>query len=143
MRITGLPPSCESDTCTDMRTLPMTIKVYFNPACSKCRQVRALLEARGVDAIYREYLTAPPSRAELESLLSRLGTGDPRTMMRTGDPLYRELARDRAPRHELLDLLVEHPQLLERPIIVVGDRAVVGRPPEKVLELLAGSTASL
>lgn len=114
----------------------MTIEVYFNPACSKSRRARELLEARGAGAVYRDYLAEPPSRAELERLVRLLGIDDPRKMMRSGEDLYRELAVDAATRDEVLDTLAKHPQLLERPIVVVGERAVIARPPEKLLELI-------
>lgn len=114
----------------------MTIEVYFNPACSKSRRARELLEARGVDAVYRDYQKAPPSRAELERLATLLGIDDPRKMMRSGEDLYRELGVDAASRDDVLDILAAHPQLLERPIVVSGDRAVIARPPERALELL-------
>ena len=111
-------------------------EVYFNPACSKCREVRQILEQRGVEATYREYLASAPSRAELVDVMTRLGIDDPRKMMRVGDALFAELGLASADRDVLLDAMVEHPRLIERPIVIVGSRAVIARPPERVSELL-------
>ena len=111
-------------------------EVYFNSSCNKCRDARAILEARGVAATYREYLTTPPSRTELEHVMKLLGIDDPRAMMRTGEALYTDLALATATRDALLDAMVAHPRLIERPIVIVGNRAVIARPASKVEELL-------
>ena len=111
--------------------------VWFNPSCSKCRVARDLLATHGVDASYVEYLKETPSRAELERVLALLGFDDPRRMMRTGESVYGELGlASVTERGALLDAMVEHPILIERPIVIRGDRAVIGRPPERLLELL-------
>ena len=110
--------------------------VYFNPSCSKCRGARDILEERGVDAEYLRYLEDTPTRADLEHVLQLLGTDDPRQMMRTGEDVYKELGLADADRDRLLDAMVEHPILIERPIVIKGDRAVIARPPEKLLDLL-------
>jgi arsenate reductase len=112
------------------------VTVWFNPACSKCRTVQGILAERGVEADYVRYLDHAPDRAAIEAVLSRLGTDDPRSIMRTGEALYKELALAGAEREALLDAMVAHPILIERPIVIRGDRAVVGRPPENVLDLL-------
>lgn len=112
------------------------LTVYFNPSCSKCRGARDILAERGVAADFVEYLDDTPDRPELERLLRLLGTDDPRTIVRTGEAVYRELGLADADADVLLDAIVAHPILLERPIVVRGDRAVVARPPERVLELL-------
>lgn len=111
-------------------------EVYFNPACSKCREVRSLLEARGVSASYREYLSDAPSREELVAVLAKLGTDDPKAMMRVNDARFGELGLASAPRDALLDAMVANPALIERPIVIRGARAVIARPPQKVDELL-------
>ena len=111
--------------------------VFFNPGCSKCRGARALLEEQGVEAEYYRYLDERPDRAELERVLGLLGTDDPREMMRTGEAIYRELGLADADRDRLLDAMAEHPILIERPIVITGGRAVIARPPEKLLDLLA------
>ena len=110
-------------------------QVFFNPSCSKCRTLRALLDERGLEADYVRYLEQTPTREELERVLKLLGTGDPRDMMRTGEAIYRSLGLATASRDELLDAMVEHPILIERPIVIRDDRAVIGRPPERALEL--------
>lgn len=111
-------------------------EVYFNPSCSKCRELRAILDDRGVSATYREYLVASPSREELAKLMTLLGIDDPRMMMRTGDALFAELGLATATHEALLEAMVANPKLIERPIVIVGDRAVIARPPQKVEELL-------
>jgi arsenate reductase (glutaredoxin) len=112
-------------------------QIYVNPSCSKCRSALSLLEERDVDAESIRYLDVPPTLAELERLMALLGIEDPRQMMRTGEPVYAEMGLDDdRSRGELLEAIAQHPILLERPIFVVGDRAVIARPPERVLELL-------
>jgi arsenate reductase len=111
-------------------------EVYFNPACSKCREVRAILDERGVPATYREYLATAPSRDELVRLMGLLGIDDPRGMMRVGDALFDELGLDSASHDALLDAMVANPRLIERPIVIVGSRAVIARPPQRVEDIL-------
>ena len=114
------------------------LTVYFNPNCSKCRGARDLLDERGSEADYLRYLDDTPPRAELERVLGLLGLGDPRRMMRTGEAIYKELdlGAAKVTRDQLLDAMVEHPILIERPIVIRGERAVIARPPEKLLDLL-------
>jgi len=109
--------------------------VYFNPSCSKCRTAQSILVERGIEASYVRYLEAAPSRDELERLMSLLGIDDPRAMMRTGEAPYADLGLADATGDELLDAMVSHPVLIERPIVIHGDRAVIARPAERVLEL--------
>ena len=124
----------DTDISGDTPEPPAT--VWFNPNCSKCRTVQGILAERGVDADYVRYLEQTPTRAEIEAVLTRLGTDDPRTIMRTGEPVYNELGLAVADRDALLDAMVSNPILIERPIVIRGERAVVGRPPENVLDLL-------
>jgi arsenate reductase len=112
------------------------LTVWFNGRCSKCRATRDLLAERGEAAELREYLVQQPSRAELEDLMVKLGTTDPRKMMRPGEAIYGELNLADASADELLDAIVANPILLERPIVVRGERAVIARPPELVETLL-------
>ncbi|HEV7863678.1 MAG TPA: arsenate reductase (glutaredoxin) [Acidimicrobiia bacterium] len=112
------------------------VTVWFNPACSKCRTVQGILAERGVEANYVRYLDQAPTRADIEAVLGQLGTDDPRAIMRTGEAVYKELDLAGADREALLDAMIAHPILIERPIVIRGDRAVVGRPPENVLDLL-------
>lgn len=95
-----------------------------------------MLEERGLDAEYIEYLEAHPTCEQLEEVLRLLGTDDPREMMRRKESLYAELGLASASRDELLQAMVAHPVLIERPILIRGERAVIARPPEKALELL-------
>lgn len=111
-------------------------QLYFTPTCSKCRSAQALLEEHDVSATPVRYLDTPPTRAELVHLMRLLGIDDPRLMMRTGEALYGELGLADAAAEQLLAAITVHPVLLERPIFVHGERAVIGRPPERVLELL-------
>ena len=113
-----------------------TVCVWFNPGCSKCVQARGLLDEQGVDAEYVRYLESSPDRAEIERVLSLLGVDDPRQMMRRGEPAYRELGLEHAGRDELIEAMTTHPILIERPIVIRGDRAVIARPPERLLDLL-------
>ena len=113
-----------------------TAIVWHNQRCSKSRGACDLLSVRGVDFETRNYITEPPSRRELESVLAMLGTDDPKTITRLGEDKAKELALKDASRDEVLDALVAHPELIERPIVISGEgKAVVGRPPELVLDL--------
>jgi arsenate reductase len=112
------------------------LQVWFNPNCSKCRTVQGILAEQGIEVDYVRYLEQTPSRAEIEAVLTRLGTDDPRTIIRTGEAVYKELGLAGADRDALLDAMVANPILIERPIVIRGDRAVIGRPPENVLGLL-------
>lgn len=115
----------------------MQLVLYHNPRCSKSRQALALLEERGLKPTVIRYLETPPSLVELKRLAKQLEVV-PREMMRAGDDLFRELGLD-APGttdDRLFAAMAAHPALIERPILVAGRRAVIGRPPERVLELI-------
>jgi arsenate reductase len=118
------------------RVATVDVTIWHNPRCSKSRGALALLAELGVDPTVVRYLDAAPDRAQLEDVLRRLGTDDPRAVTRTGERLYRDLGLADADRDTLLDALAQHPALIERPIVLRGDRAVVARPPERVRELL-------
>jgi arsenate reductase len=111
-------------------------RLYVNDACSKCRTALAILDERSVEAHHVHYLDDPPTQTDLERLMRQLAIDDPRQMMRTGEAVYAELGLADATPDELVAAITAHPILLERPIFVVGDRAVVARPPERLLELL-------
>ncbi len=111
------------------------VTIWFNPACSKSRAAAGLLAERGIGAGVFRYLDEAPTRRQLEDLLVKLGTDDPLTITRTGERLYVELGLDGADRDALMDALVAHPTLIERPIVIRGERAVVARPPERLAEL--------
>jgi arsenate reductase len=119
-------------------TLPAMddVAIFFNPRCSKCRTARGILEAEGIDATVFEYLDSPPTAAELRVLMTQLGMDDPRQMMRTSEDVYATLGLADRSGEELLDAIAAHPILLERPIVVHQGRAVIARPPERLLELL-------
>jgi arsenate reductase len=111
-------------------------RIYFNPSCSKCRSALAILAEHDMKADVVRYLDQPPTMAELRRLMGLLGIDDPRLMMRTGEPVYAELGLADRQRDDLLEAITEHPILLERPIFVLGDRALIARPPERLLALL-------
>ena len=115
----------------------MRTTIYHNPRCSKSRQTLALLEERGISPRVVDYLKTPPSAAELKAILKKLGLR-PRDLMRKGEPLYAELGlKDRDLDDDaLIALMVANPLLIERPIVVSGGKAALGRPPESVLEIL-------
>ncbi len=110
--------------------------LYFNPQCSKCKGALTILEDKGEEPEMVRYLEAPPSKAELEELMTKLGIEDPAEIMRKGEPLFAALRLEGADREQLIASIVANPILLERPIFVRGDRAVIARPPEKLLEIL-------
>ncbi|MFZ6048665.1 arsenate reductase (glutaredoxin) [Pseudomonas sp. CR3202] len=113
------------------------LTLYHNPRCSKSRGALELLEARGLAPTIVRYLETPPSAAELRDLLAKLGLSA-RQLLRTGEDEYKALNLDDAglSEEQLIAAMVDHPRLIERPILIAGDKAVVGRPPEKVLEIL-------
>lgn len=113
------------------------VKIYHNPRCSKSRQTLQLIVEAGLEPEVVEYLDAPPSAEELDQLLKRLGM-EPRELMRSKEALYRELrlGERELSREEAIDVMVEHPRLIERPIVVRGTKAIIGRPPENVRSLL-------
>ncbi len=115
----------------------METSVFFNPECDNCQTVRGILEDRGIDADYVYYLEQAPSRSELERVISLLGIDDPREMMRAKEPEYDELGLDSASREELIDAMVAHPILIQRPIVIRGDKAIIARPGEQVLSILS------
>src|SRR2546430_17246595 len=120
----------------DGRLMPMDVSFYSNPACATCRTLKGILDERGVDAHYVRYLDRSPTREDLERVLRLLGVDDPREIVRAKEPVYDELGLHAATRDGLLDAMVAHPILIQRPIVIRGDRAVVARPAERVLELL-------
>ena len=112
------------------------IVIYHNARCSKSRSACEIVAGRGIEPRIVEYLKTPPSRDELRTVLQKLGM-KASELVRRGEEEYKQHYAGRTlTEDEWLDALIEHPILIERPIVVRGDRAVVGRPPEKVLELL-------
>ncbi|MGB1005999.1 MAG: arsenate reductase (glutaredoxin) [Thalassobaculaceae bacterium] len=115
----------------------MTITIYHNPRCSKSRQTLALLQDRGVTPSVVEYLKTPPDAATLGDILAKLGC-PPRQLMRVKEAVYRELGLgdENLSDADLIQAMVDNPILIERPIVLAGDRAALGRPPEAVLAIL-------
>ena len=112
------------------------IVIYHNARCSKSRSACEIVAGRGIEARIVEYLKTPPSRDELRAVLQKLGM-KASELVRRGEEEYKQHYAGRTlTEDEWLDALIEHPILIERPIVVRGDRAVVGRPPKKGLELL-------
>jgi arsenate reductase len=115
----------------------MTVTIYHNPRCTKSRATLALLEARGVKPKIVNYLQTPPSAAELKAILRMLGLA-PRDILRTGETVYAELGLEDRDLDDdaLIAVMVKNPILIERPIVVAGSKAAIGRPPENVLAIL-------
>ncbi len=113
------------------------ITIYHNPRCSKSRATLKILEDKGIQPNIIEYLQTPPDAATLDGLLGKLGM-EPRQLMRKGEAPYKELdlADDAKDRAALIDAMVNNPILIERPIVVNGDKVALGRPPENVLGIL-------
>jgi arsenate reductase len=110
-------------------------QIYHNPRCSKSRAALQLLDEHEIKPEVVLYLKTPPTPSQLKSLLKKLKL-KPRDIVRTKEPVFRQLKLDLADDSAVLSALAENPVLIERPIVVHGDRAVLGRPTEKVLELL-------
>ena len=108
------------------------VTIWHNPRCSKSRSTMSILTERGVAPEEYRYLDEQPARAEIERVLGMLGADDPMAIVRTGEDTWKELGIDPGDRDAVLDALAAHPILIERPIVIRGDRAVVGRPPENV-----------
>ena len=115
----------------------MEITIYHNPRCGKSRQTLALLEARGIKPAVVEYLKTPPDAATLKALLKKLGL-KPRQLLRTKEAAYQDAGLDNPALSDeaVIKAMLEHPILIERPIVVIGDKAALGRPPENVLAIL-------
>lgn len=115
----------------------MTTTIYHNPRCSKSRQTMELLTEHNVQPQVVEYLNTPPDAATLTNLLNMLGLS-PRELMRTKETEYKELGLDQPElsNEQLIQAMIETPKLIERPIVVKDGKAAIGRPPEKVLEIL-------
>ena len=115
----------------------MTIEIFHNPRFSKSRTTLALLQERGYEPKIRLYLEDPPDSRELRTLLTKLGIGA-RELLRKGEQDYRELGLGDASLDDdaLIAAMVSHPRLIERPIVITGRKAAIGRPPESVLDIL-------
>lgn len=115
----------------------MSVTIWHNPRCSKSRATLAILEERGLTPSIRLYLDDAPSAAEIESVLMMLDAS-PREIMRVGEDEFKEnnLGDPALDREALIGAMAAHPRLIERPIVIAGERAAMGRPPEAVIEIL-------
>ena len=116
----------------------MTITMYHNPRCSKSRQTLQLLEEKGVEPKIVKYLETPPTADELREVIRLLGLSSARDLMRRKEKEYKELGLDDPGKteDELIEAMAAHPRLIERPIVIKDGKAALGRPPEKVLDIL-------
>ena len=115
----------------------MPTTIYHNPKCSKSRQTLELLKENGITPAIVEYLKTPPTADTLKTILAQLGMA-PRDLMRKKEDIYSELKLDYPSLSEddLIDAMVKHPILIERPIVLANGKAALGRPPEQVLDIL-------
>jgi arsenate reductase len=114
----------------------LQVTMWHNPRCSKSRETLELLQDRGIEPTVRLYLADPPDQQELRDVIGQLGVrviG----LVRTKEAVFRDSGLDRdATDDELLDAMAKHPKLIERPVVIAGGRAALGRPPERVLDIL-------
>ncbi len=115
----------------------MPVEIFHNPRCSKSRQTLAILEENGVEPQIIEYLATPPSEARIREILAMLDMA-PRELMRKGEAEYKEnnLSNSDLTDDQLIQAMVDFPKLIERPIVISGGKARIGRPPESVLEII-------
>ena len=118
-----------------LENFPVRITFYHNPRCSKSRAALSLLKERQLDIEIIEYLKTPPNSSTLHKILEKLG-GSEAQLVRTSEKEYQTLNLAQADKYRLIDAIVEHPNLMQRPIIVSNNRAVIGRPPEQALTIL-------
>ena len=115
----------------------MPLQIYHNPRCSKSRQTLKLIEEADVSVETVLYLENPLSSEQISEILAKLGFEDARKLMRTGEAIYKELGlRGEGDQTVLIEAMAAHPKLIERPIVVKGNTAILGRPPENVQKLL-------
>lgn len=113
-----------------------SFQIYHNPRCGKSRNTLAILNEKGVNVEIVEYLKEPPSRNELKNVITKLGI-KPIELIRKGEEVFKSNYKDKnLSDDEWIDAMIENPILIERPIVIKGDKAIIGRPPEKVLELI-------
>lgn len=116
--------------------MSQNVTIYHNPRCTKSRQTLALLTEQGVEPDVVEYLQTPLSATALKKLVKALGI-EAKDLLRRKEALFKEICPEGNPSNtQAIQLMAEHPKLMERPVVVVGDKAAIGRPPENVLELL-------
>lgn len=115
----------------------MDAVIYHNPRCSKSRQTLELLRAQGIEPDIIEYLKTPPDAGTLREILDMLEL-EPQALIRTKEPVYQtlKLPSENADPADWIDLMIRNPVLIERPIVIIGRRARIGRPPENILSIL-------
>jgi arsenate reductase len=113
------------------------LKIWHNPRCSKSRQALSLLDENGVEKEIVKYLESNPTKEQIKELLEMLGFSSARELMRIKEDIYKELnLKNETDEEKLIEAMVAHPKLIERPIIIKGDKAIIARPPERVTEFL-------
>lgn len=122
------------------KTAKSSVVIWHNPRCGKSRDSLALLRAHGVEPEIREYLKQPPTAREVEVLLDLLG-GEPRALLRDNEAEFKATGKKAAAltRKDVVGLIAAHPILLQRPVVVSGAKAAIGRPPEAVLKVVGTS----
>lgn len=113
------------------------LNIYHNPRCSKSRQTLQIIEDKGLEVKIIEYLKTPPTKKELAEIIEKLGIS-PRQLLRKGEEAYKTYALDNAKLSDskIISCMIDEPKLMERPIVVNGNKAVLGRPPENVLGII-------
>lgn len=114
----------------------MSLIIWHNPRCSKSRQTLAILEEKGLSPDIRLYQENAPTKDEIKSVLTMLKMDDPRALMRKGEAEYKDASLSDQSGDALIDAMVNTPKLIERPVVINGDKAALGRPPESVLDIL-------
>ena len=115
----------------------MSVTIYHNPRCSKSRQTLSLLQEKSININVIEYLKTPPDISQLKQILKQLGY-EPRQLMRKSEQIYQDfdLGNENKTADDLIKAMAQNPILIERPIVLSGEKAVIGRPPESVLNIL-------
>jgi len=113
----------------------LKIIIYHNPSCSKSRAVLSILNTKQVEFDLIDYIKTPPTKSALQKMLFKIG-GNASDLLRTNEKEYKDLGLENATDEQILDAITSYPVLLQRPIVITATNAIIGRPPEKVLEIL-------
>ena len=115
----------------------MSVTIFHNPRCSKSRQTLSLIQEKNIDINIIEYLKTPPDISQLKQILKQLGY-EPRQLMRKSEQIYKDLdlGNENKTAEDLVNAMAQNPILIERPIVLSGEKAAIGRPPESVLNIL-------
>jgi arsenate reductase len=115
----------------------MSVTIFHNPRCSKSRQTLSLIQEKNIDINIIEYLKTPPDISQLKQILNKLGY-EPRQLMRKSEQIYKDLdlGNENKTAADLIIAMTQNPILIERPIVLSGEKAAIGRPPESVLNIL-------